>query len=62
MEYEVVYSYTLDHITWTCPNCNTQVEETSFDDNQCPNCQFEREGLSMGETYDETETYEIEEN
>lgn len=57
-EYEVTYSYTLDYISWTCPMCETNIEQSGENlwDTTCPECGFEREDTNR-ETYDETELY-----
>lgn len=58
--YDIICSYTLDLITWTCPCCGTCVEKSGNDlyDLTCPECEYEREDININDTTDETTTCE----
>lgn len=45
MEYQVVYSWTIDHISWICPKCEHNNESKDSNDEclVCSECGFERE-------------------
>ena len=42
--YDVVFSYTLDYVCWTCPRCGELVEKTGEDvyDLECEKCGYLR--------------------
>lgn len=60
-QYEVTFSYTVDYVAWTCPQCDHYNEsETSFDECiECKECGFTRDisTYEMGYTDAEVETF-----
>lgn len=67
-QYDISFSYTLDFISWTCPNCGEYVEKCGMElyDTDCPNCgQCRNEENDPSDTYNElisvTDDIDIEE-
>ena len=63
--FDVNFSYTLDYITWTCPQCGHFVEKCGLelDDLECEMCGYIRPECSLDgqDTTSETETLGYEE-
>ena len=64
MYVEVVGSYTLDLVTWTCPKCGNTNEQQGVNlyETTCQECGFDIESLDLQDTTTEEETIYIEKN
>ena len=65
MKVKVSSSYTIDHVSWTCPKCGYENDLFNYaeDNGCCEHCDFEIPNYCsrLGECDGEVDTYDVEE-